>query len=87
MPTAEYRVAIFDRRQGESSKIDPLWLEHDGSALMSLDSRLRGHEVGAIAAFASSAFVSGRWICLYLDFEPDDAHKVHRSIRRWGRIE
>ncbi len=67
--------------------IQPIWIQHDATALAKLDSRVRPAEVGAIAAFARAAFVPGRWICLYSDYPPDYERRVQRGIRRWARIE
>jgi hypothetical protein len=82
-----YKMTIVEHDPVEVTKVDPVWLEHDPSDLAVLDGRVRSHDVGAIAAFPRSAFVRGRYVCLYSDYPPDEEKKSHRSIRRCGLIE
>jgi hypothetical protein len=85
-PVPPYKVVIEADAPG-GNRVDPIWLAHDATELARLDRQVGSQTVGAIAAFPRSALIAGRLVCLYADYPPDYERKVHRQIRRCGRIE
>jgi hypothetical protein len=70
-----------------TDKIEPLWIEHDVTALLPLASNSRRPFIGAIAAFPQDALVRGRSICLYLKYPPDFENQKARMITRCAAID
>jgi hypothetical protein len=85
-PLPPYKMVIEPDARG-GNRVEPIWLTHDATELARLDQQVGSRAVGAMAAFPRSALTAGRLVCLYADYPPDYERKVHRQIRRCGRIE
>jgi hypothetical protein len=66
-PSRPYRIVIADHAGGATSpdRIEPAWIQQDADALREIDDRTTFQEIGASAAFPSSAFVPGRQVIFH----------------------